>query len=265
MTAGFPVHVRTFGEGPRRAVAIHCTQAHGGAWRGVARYLADRLTILAPDMPAHGKSGDWDCTGDLHDVTYGALLPLVQEAPVDLIGHSFGATVALRMAVEVPEQVRSLTLVEPVYFAAAQITDPAAVARHLEEAASYLDPIARGDLEDGARHFNRLWGDGTKWADIPDNVRRYMTDRIGLIPKQSPALFEDRPDLLAPARIARVAMPILLLDGSRSPSIMGATMSALAGFLPHARHVTVADAGHMVPITHPQETAEAIGALLEMA
>lgn len=117
MTAGFPVHLRRFKKRPRRAVAIHCTQAHGGAWRGVARCLADCLTILAPDMPAHGKSGDWDFTGNLHNITYAALLPLVQNEPVDLIGHSFGATIALRMAVEVPDQIRSLTLIEPVYFA----------------------------------------------------------------------------------------------------------------------------------------------------
>lgn len=264
MTAGCPIHLRRFGEGPRRAFAIHCTQAHGGAWRGVARYLGDRLTIVAPDMPAHGKSADWDCAGDLHDVTYKALRPIMQGEPVDLIGHSFGATVALRMAVEMPEQVRSLTLIEPVYFAAAQYTDPDAVAAHLEEAASYLEPIARGDVENAARLFNRMWGDGTKWADIPDKVRRYMTDRIGLIPKQSPALFEDKSRLLAPERIVRVQMPTLLLDGAQSPPIMGAIMAALTGMLPDARRVTIASAGHMVPVTHPQETAEAIGALLEM-
>jgi len=265
VTAGFPVHLRRFGEGPRRAVAIHCTQAHGGAWRGVARCLADCLTILAPDMPAHGKSGDWDFTGDLHDVTYAALLPLVQDEPVDLIGHSFGATIALRMAVEVPDQIRSLTLIEPVYFAVAEAANPASVARHLEEAASYLEPIARGDMVGAARHFNRIWGNGTKWADIPDNVQRYMVDRIGLIPKQSPALFEDRPGLLAPDRIGRVRMPTLLLDGAHSPPVMGAIMLGLAEMIPNAHRVTVPDAGHMVPITHPQETADAISELLEMA
>lgn len=265
MTADFPIYLRVFGEGPRRAVAIHCTQAHGGAWRGVARILADRLTILAPDMPAHGKSGDWDLKGDLHDVTYAALLPLVQEEPVDLIGHSFGATVALRMALEVPDQIRSLTLIEPVYFAAAQQTDPDAVAAHLAEAASYLEPIARGDMEAAARLFNRMWGDGTKWADIPENVRRYMIDRIGLIPRQSPALFNDGPGLLAPARIARARMPTLLLDGAQSPAVVASIMEAFDAMLPNARRVTVQGAGHMVPITHPQETAAAIGELLEVA
>lgn len=44
-------------------------------------------------------------------------------APVDVIGHSFGATVALRLALERPELVRSLVLVEPVLFAAAKAAE----------------------------------------------------------------------------------------------------------------------------------------------
>lgn len=245
-------------------MAIHCTQAHGGAWRGVAQHLGDCLSICAPDMPAHGNSGDWDGTGDLNDVTYAALYPLIREGPVDLIGHSFGATVALRMAVEMPAQVRSLTLIEPVYFAASSKTHPDAVSSHLQEAAAYLDPIARGDMEAAARIFNRLWGDGTKWADIPQKTRDYMVARIWLIPRQSPALFEDMPDLLSPMRISRVEMPTLLLDGSKSVAIMGAVMHSFEKLLPTAHRVTVAGAGHMVPITHPHETAAAIRALLHM-
>jgi lipase len=41
-----------------------------------------------------------------------------QGQPVDVIGHSFGGTVALRLAVERPDLVRSLVLIEPVFVAA---------------------------------------------------------------------------------------------------------------------------------------------------
>ena len=55
--------------------------------------LSDQLTALAYDLPSHGRSGDWDGTGDLHDVATDMGRALLTE-PMDLIGHSFGATVA---------------------------------------------------------------------------------------------------------------------------------------------------------------------------
>ena len=37
--------------------------------------------------------------------------------PMDVVGHSFGGSIALRLALEMPELVKSLTLIEPVCFA----------------------------------------------------------------------------------------------------------------------------------------------------
>ena len=107
---------RSFGEGPRRALAIHCSPAHSGSVTGLMGALSDQLTAIAYDLPSHGKSSDWDGTGDLHDVATNMGRALLTE-PMDLIGHSFGATVAMRLGMEHPELVRSLTMIEPVYFA----------------------------------------------------------------------------------------------------------------------------------------------------
>jgi pimeloyl-ACP methyl ester carboxylesterase len=65
-------------------------------------------------MLSHGKSPDWDGSGDFQDVSVAAALPFLDDAPMDLIGHSFGATLALRLAVAHPDRVRSLTMIEPV-------------------------------------------------------------------------------------------------------------------------------------------------------
>ena len=264
MTTNNRPHRVIFGHGPRAALALHCTLAHAGAWRGLGTALADRFTVTAIDLPGHGKSPPWAGAGDLHDA-YTAQAATCLTKPVDLIGHSFGATVALRLAIEHPDLVRSLTLIEPVLFAAARLDAPDEVAAHLVEAQPYMDALEAGDMTLAARLFNRLWGDGTRWDDIRASAREYMSDRMFLVPLQSRAIFEDSAQLLSPERIARASMPSLLVSGNDSPTVAHAINAALARRLPDARELTVDGAGHMVPLTHPEVVAEAIRGLVEVA
>ncbi|XDA96465.1 alpha/beta hydrolase [Sulfitobacter sp. LCG007] len=262
--SGFPIHATYYGKGPRRALAIHCTLAHSGAWRGVAEHLGDRLSITAFDLPGHGKSGDWGGERELHDIATEAALAFL-DAPMDLIGHSFGATVALRLAVTHPERVRSLTLIEPVLFAAALADTPERVAAFERQAADFRKAMEMGDAMLSARLFNRLWGDGTPWKDLPEVLRAYMAQRMDLIAGEGPVLYDDAAGMMRPGVLARASMPTVLIEGARSLDVVDAIDAALERRLPDARRVVIAGAGHMAPITHPREVADAIGALLEVS
>ncbi|WP_295313214.1 alpha/beta hydrolase [Roseobacter sp.] len=255
---------RTFGEGPLAALAIHCTLGHSGAWRGVGAALSSQVTLTACDLPGHGRSPDWNGQGDFHDFCTGLARPFLGTG-VHLIGHSFGATVALRLAAESPRLVRSLTLIEPVWFVVLAQDNPAALAAHDANAAPYSEALKAGDMTKAARLFNRVWGDVTRWADIPPAAKAYMTDRMHLVPAQSPMIFDDSPGLLRPGRLGRITMPVLLMRGAQSPDVTAHINRALAHRLPDAREVTIAHAGHMAPVTHPQDVADAIGSHIEMA
>lgn len=264
MTTIPDAYVRTFGEGPRAALAVHCTLAHSGAWRGVGQALSDTLTMTAYDLPGHGKSPDWTGGGDLHRLCCDMGLPFM-DAPVDLIGHSFGATVALRLAAENPAKVRTLTLIEPVFFAAIEHDNPQAFAEHEASAKPFTDALVQGDMARAAQLFNRLWGDGTKWLDVPEGTRNYMIDRMHIVRGQSPMIFEDNAHLLVPGALEKITCPVLLVQGARTVPVIDAIHAALAKRLPQARRVTIKEAGHMAPITHPARVAAAIRSLLEMA
>jgi pimeloyl-ACP methyl ester carboxylesterase len=254
---GHPLHWRVLGHGPRRAVMLHCSLAHGGAWSAVAARLGDALTMVVPDLPAHGRSGDWDASmGDYHDVLTRAIGALAGAGPVDLIGHSLGATVALRLALERPGMARSLTLVEPVLFAAIRGT-PAYAEAAAEQAAIAASRLA-GGAEAAAATFHARWGSGAKIDALPAAQRRYIVARIALIEATDPALYHDGAGMLAPGRLEALRCPVCLIDGDASPGIIGAVAGALAARLPDVRRVTVAGAGHMVPLTHPDEVAAAI-------
>ena len=254
-------HTRSFGQGSRKALAIHCSLAHSGAWRGVGRALADELTMLAYDLPSHGKSGEWDRTGNVHDVATQMGLALLSE-PMDLIGHSFGATVALRLAIEHPELVRSLTMIEPVYFAGAVQDDPDWAPIDSATDPAFVAAIASGDTTEAARIFNRGWGDGTRWDDIPQVTRDYMADRIHFVPASGLFLQQDSAGLLRPGMFERAKMPALLVQGSASPEAAAVINRSIARRLPDVRRMTIEGAGHMAPITHPAEVADAVRGLL---
>jgi pimeloyl-ACP methyl ester carboxylesterase len=256
---------RTFGHGPRKVLALHCTIAHSGAWRGLAGRMDEVATFLAPDMLSHGKSPDWDRQGDFQDRITEAVLPIVTE-PMDVIGHSFGATVALRIAIAHPDLVRSLTMIEPVFFAAAIEDDPQAVSRHMAAAAPIWEAYASGDAALAARLFNRMWSSGgPRWPDLPEATRAAMTRGIHIVPACDAALFEDPARLLLPGRLEALTMPVQLLRGSETDPVIGVINDGLARRIPAAENNVVTGAGHMLPISHPAETGRHIRAIFARA
>lgn len=263
---GHPPRWRAWDRGaPRPVLALHCSLAHGGAWAGVAERL-QRVTVTAPDQPGHGRAADWDGRDEIHGLTTGIAMVLAERlgggGPVDLFGHSFGATVCLRLALERPDLVRSLMLVEPVIFAAAKGTAAYEAFRDShEEIARVLDQ----DRETAAAMFHAAWGTGEALDDLPERSRRYIIDRIHHIPAQNPVLLDDAAGLLRPGGLESIKVPVLLVEGADSPPIIDAVHSVLAARLPRATRMIVPGAGHMVPITHPDLVAHAVQAHLDAA
>lgn len=262
--AGFPTYWKEYGAGPRAALMIHCSLAHSGSWGPLARELSGALSMTAFDTPGHGRSGAWNEAAEIQGRT-AEIAASFLDGPTDIIGHSFGATVALRLAVERPGVVRSLTLVEPVFFAVALADNPGMRAEYETREAPFLAAMKAKDTHAAARAFTSTWGDGTAWETLPQAQRDMLASQMYLIEAGQPALFEDAGGMLAPGRLDRVACPVLLVEGSTSPPIIPAIGEGLAARLPDARRVVVAGAGHMAPITHARQVGAEILTFLQDA
>jgi pimeloyl-ACP methyl ester carboxylesterase len=228
----------------------------------MARSLSGLLTMTAFDMPGHGRSAVWDNRDELQKVTAEIAADFLTE-PADIIGHSFGATVALRLAVMRPDLVRSLTLCEPVFFAVAYADDPSASARLRAEERDFVPAMERGDFRSAARDFIRLWGDGTAWEDMPEAQQHALSEQMYLIAATKEALHDDVGGMLEPGVLDRVTVPVLLLEGSASPSIVHAINEGLAARLPNASRSVIMGAAHMAPVTHPDQVATEVLRFLE--
>ena len=251
--------------GSRPVLALHCSLAHSGAYAGLAEALTG-ITLTALDFIGHGAARDWDGQEDYHSAATAQALGLAaalgQGQPIDLIGHSFGGTVALRLAVERPDLVRSLLLVEPVFFAAAKAAGDPAWDRFITDHREFGDLVAAGNRTEAARQFHAIWGNGEPFEALPARTQAYLADRIHLITAPWPVVLDDAPGLLAPGRLERVRGPVLLVEGNLSPEIVPAVNRALAARLPKVSRMTVPEAGHMLPISHPVPLAALVTAHL---
>lgn len=227
-------------------------------WRPIAADLADLVQITAPDLPGHGQSPGWNGgPPDYHSHVTRSVAALITR-PLDLIGHSLGATVALRIAVAAPEAVRSLTLIEPVMFAA--VPDSADTA-HMDA----LRVLAEGgEREAAAQEFLSVWG-GLDWEQQTATAKARLTRQIGLVAAGNEALLHDSGRILRPGGLESIDAPVLLIMGADSPASIPAIAEALAARLPDVGRATVPGAAHMLPITHPHQVADLIRLNLERA
>jgi len=238
------------------AVLAHCFLGHSGGWKRLLQALKTPVDAVAFDLPGHGRSAPWDRTRDLHSLATEGLAAQIGPAPALVIGHSFGGTLALRQALEAPQTVRALVLIEPVLFAAVagtrEFADHVAAERPLRAA------FQRGDLAEAARVFFALNGDEAGWAAMPEPARTAMIRQMGMIDATHSVLMDDSAGLLRPGRMAAFGKPVLVLAGAMSPPIFPEAARNIAARLPQAAFARVPGAGHMAPITHPAETAALI-------
>ena len=249
---------RCWGKGAPRVLMLHCSLAHSGAWEGLASRL--RLSCVAFDAPGHGRSGPLNPAMDYQVQCLRVAEDFVAKRRMDVLGHSFGATVALRLTAEPPDSVRRLVLVEPLLFAAARGTD--AFEAHGAAIRPYVEALEAGDARLAAQRFTAMWGTGVNWSDMRKAHRDALAAQIRVIPAQNGALFEDNARMLAAGRLEAIAAPTLLLAGAVSPAIVHAIQDVLEARMPQTQRVVIAGAGHMAPITHPGPVANAVRGFL---
>ena len=85
-----------------------------------------------------------------------------------------------------------------------------------------------------------------------------MVDKIRMIRAGDHNVYGDRYGFCEPGRLAAMALPVLLIEGGKSHSIVSKINDALERRLQMTNRVRIDQAGHMVPVTHPKETAKAI-------
>ena len=267
---GHHVVYRIAGKGPA-VVLVHGMVNSSAHWRQVAQRLADRYTVIAPDLVGHGDSatprGDYSLGA--HAAVIRDLLSALGIERATMVGHSLGGGVAMVYFWQFPHRVERLALVSsgglgrdvsPLLRSAAMPGASAAIAAAAHERVTAAGARAgrelrrRGvglgvQLQAIARALSPLSGPGAREAFV--QTLRAVIDRHG---QRVGAL--DRLYLLD-------GVPTLIAWGERDWTIPIEHGLAAHRAVPGSRFVTFPEAAHFPHLEVPDALAAALRELLE--
>jgi pimeloyl-ACP methyl ester carboxylesterase len=249
---------REAGAGPS-VVCLHANASSSSQWRGLMETLAPSYRVFAADSYGAGKSPPYvDGVIRLgHEVAL--LEPVFARAgrPFSLVGHSYGAAVALIAAMRQPHKVKALALYEPTLFSLVDAESPApnevdGIRNAVAHAAAALDA---DDRDSAARYFIDFWMGPGAWEKTPVQRRGPITTAIANVVGWGDALFKEPTPLEA---FATLDVPVLYMIGGRSPPSSRSVARLLTQVLPRVEVVEFEELGHMGPVTHPAVVNAAI-------
>ena len=240
---GVRIGLLTAGSGPA-LLLVHGGMGTISSWQRVWGPLAGQRRVTAMDRRGRGSSGDadtYELSSEYADVAaVAAALASEQGAPVDVVGHSIGATCVLGAAAD-GAPFRRIVLYEP--------PGPQATRNNWPERVSTM--VAGGQAGRAAFTFlteiiGLTRGEVEALRDAPDG-RDVLPIAAATLPREAHALAAA--DLTSMAR--RVQQPVLLLLGTASAPWAGEITQELATTLPAATVTELPGAGHEALDTAP--------------
>src|SRR6185295_16885622 len=251
---GVSLRVESRGEGSP-VVLLHGLGSSGMDYEHVAPGLARKRRVIVPDVRGHGRSdkppGPYSVSMFAADLE--AALDHMGVKAAHVAGLSMGGMIAFQMAVDRPDLVRSLTIIN---------SGPALVPRGFQQRyALWL------------RLFILRWMGPKAWAKVlasrlfpkpeQETQRRQVIERFGSNPK-GPYLAATKALIgwSVLDRVKEIACPVLVLGSDRdySPTEVKRAYVAL---LRDARLVEIRDSGHAAPSDQPGQVLAAMESFLD--
>jgi pimeloyl-ACP methyl ester carboxylesterase len=169
-----------------------------------------------------------------------------------VVGHSYGGVIALQLALDHPEAVHSLAVLEP---ALVGIIPNSAQFSALEPVVeTYQNRHKQAALE----AFLQLVA-GPNWREwfdrLPGSFEMALADADNFFRVELPALSEWQ---FTPDDASRIHQPMLAVLGAESAPVFPEIQKLVLSWFPQARPVTIPRANHMLQASEPRAVAEAL-------
>lgn len=235
--------------------------SHGGGsdlryWEPQRKTFAERYRFVAYSWRFHGTGSrpeDGDYSTDAHVADLAAIMRRLEVGPVHLVG--FSTSIALHAAIQEPDLVRSLTIIEPnVPWLLEGSLEGESVLDWWREENERNRSEAGGDAQRSAVLFfetvnNR--GSGTFEAQA-EGLRRMWLDNA----RAKPAAPERRP--LRCEQLGAIKAPTLVIGGEYGMRYSAAINDALVPCIPNSRLVVIPRVTHFMSYQEPDAFNEVV-------
>ncbi len=226
-------------------VLVHGLALDTRMWDDQVGPLASVATVIRYDVRGFGRSTPRD--GDLPYTHTADLFALLDHLNVDaavLVGLSMGGRIVTEAALQSPERIKALVLLDSVL-----------------DGVSWDDRSAQGmrSIADGLR-VHGLRGAKSAWLAhdffVPAGRRPTVADRLARMVDDYSGVHWTEPDPHSPhpgcrPLLERIVAPTTVVVGALDVPCFHEMANALAAEIPHARKIVVPDAGHMVNMEAP--------------
>ena len=233
-------------------VFVHGSLGGLETFQGQAEAFSRRYRTIAYSRRYHPPNSppadDAEYAMAVHAADLEALIHALNAKPAIVVGASYGAYTSLFLAVRHPELVRALILGEPPLLPWLQESEEGKKVLAAFRA-GVLDPaiaaFARGDDEGGLRAFiDGVSGKAGAFDALPPALRAQFLPRAPEMRREMLTAFERYMPAISCAEVSGLRMPILLVEGERSPELFRIVIGQLARCAPSAQRATVPNAGH---------------------
>jgi pimeloyl-ACP methyl ester carboxylesterase len=195
-----------------------------------------------------------------HAADAAALLEYLGVPRAHIAGHSTGASIGAQLALDHPEKVHTLTLLEPT-LVSLPLGGP-----FLEAAGPVFEAYGSGD-HSGAFAMFVAAASGLDWERcralleerIPGVVTQSIKDADTFFGVELPAVAAWT---LAPEQAAAIRRPVLSVIGAQTQPLWVEIAEFLRASLPHVEECTIDGAGHLLQIQRPEPVARGMAGFL---
>jgi pimeloyl-ACP methyl ester carboxylesterase len=246
-------------------VLVHGSWADHHSWNAVFEKLAVKYQVLAYDRRGHSRSERppvWATLND-HVKDLAALLRSFTSRPAHVVASSSGGAIALGLASDRPELVRTLVLHEPPLLKILDGSLPLAplLRAFWDGCARVRSLVEQGDMSGAARTFlNDLAIGPGAWEALPPKGKAIFIDN-------APTFLAEAHDSSALdslfSKLQQFKGPVLLTEGEQSLPFFRPVLDRLAQVLPQAKRHIFEGASHLPQQELPDEYIRVVNAFLE--
>jgi pimeloyl-ACP methyl ester carboxylesterase len=227
-------------------VLLHSSLSSARQWLPLVKLLEPYFLVINIDILGYGNADkvteplNYNFDVEIERIE-NIIATVASNEAFHLVGHSCGGAIALKLAVQQPDRILSLSLYEPVAF---HLLEQGSEARVLAD--DFANKVAIDDMYQAAEVFTNFWNKEGFFRSLPQKMQDLMAKDMPKVSLDFKGLTSEKYSL---SDITNIQCRTLMMTGDYSPSLSKFLAEKIESALVNTSHQNF-PAGHMGPVSH---------------